>query len=165
MRKKRTRVKNSGYSHYGASRTKPSVSGWLSTSKSPAEDISNNLELLRERSRDLYSGGGPLGRGAIDRLVLNAVGPGLTLNCRINAEYLGLSDKEAADWEANTEREFGFWAESKNCDIARGMNFYELQSLCFKSVLLNGDALVLLPMKRLRNFPYDLRISLIEGDR
>ena len=165
MRKHRTRIKNSGYSHYGASRTKPSVSGWLSTSKSPAEDISNNLELLRERSRDLYSGGGPLGRGAIDRLVLNAVGPGLTLNCRINAEYLGLSDKEAADWEANTEREFGFWAESKNCDIARGMNFYELQSLCFKSVLLNGDALVLLPMKRLRNFPYDLRISLIEGDR
>ena len=165
MKKHRTRIKNSGYSHYGASRVKPSVSGWHSVSKSPAEDISDNLELLRERSRDLYSGGGPLGRGAIDRLVLNAVGPGLTLNCRINAEYLGLSDEEASEWEANTEREFGFWAESKDCDIARYMNFYELQSLCFKSVLLNGDALVLLPMKRLRNFPYDLRISLIEGDR
>ena len=158
-------VKNSGYSHYGASRTKPSVSAWYSSSKSPAEDITENLELLRERSRDLYAGGGPLGRGAIDRIVLNSVGPGLTLSCRIDAEGLGLSEEEAAQWEQNTEREFAFWAESKDCDIARGMNFYELQNLCFKSVLLNGDALVMLPMRKTRNFPYDLRISLIEGDR
>ncbi|MBQ6773819.1 MAG: phage portal protein [Synergistaceae bacterium] len=165
MKNKKLRVKNSGYSHYGASRIKPSVSGWQSKSKSPAEDISDNLELLRERSRDLYSGGGPLGRGAVDRLVLNSVGPGLTLNCRINAEYLGLSEDEASQWEADTEREFGFWAESKNCSVDRTMNFYELQSLCFKSVLLNGDAVVLLPMKKVRNSPYDLKISLIEGDR
>ena len=164
-RKNKIRVKNSGYSHYGANRTKPSVLGWNSLSKSPTEDISDNLELLRERSRDLYAGGGPLGRGAIDRLVLNSVGPGLTLNCRIGAEALGLSEKEAEEWEHNTEREFAFWAESKDCDITRSMNFYELQNLCFKSVLLNGDALVMLPMRRTKNFPYDLRVSLIEGDR
>ena len=161
----RIRVKNSGYSHYGASRVKPSVSGWYSASKSPAEDITYNLELLRERSRDLYAGGGPLGRGAIDRIVLNAVGPGLTLNCRISADTLGISEEEAAEWEENTEREFCFWAESKDCDITRSMNFYELQTLCFKSVLLNGDALVMLPMRTTKNFPYDLRIALIEGDR
>ncbi len=165
MRKQLIRVKNSGYSHYGASRVKPSVSGWYSSSKSPAEDITDNLELLRERSRDLYAGGGPLGRGAIDRIVLNSVGAGLTLNCRISAETLGLSEEQAAEWEDNTEREFAFWAESKDCDITRSMNFYELQTLCFKSVLLNGDALVMLPMRRTRNFPYDLRIALIEGDR
>ena len=163
--KKINSVKNSGYSHYGASRIKPSVSAWYSSSKSPAEDITENLELLRERSRDLYAGGGPLGRGAIDRIVLNSVGPGLTLSCRIDAEGLGLSEEESAQWEQNTEREFSFWAESKDCDISRGMNFYELQNLCFKSVLLNGDALVMLPMRKTRNFPYDLRIALIEGDR
>ncbi|MBQ6983031.1 MAG: phage portal protein [Synergistaceae bacterium] len=158
-------VKNSGYSHYGASRTKPSVSAWYSSSLSPHEDITDNLELLRERSRDLYAGGGPLGRGAIDRIVINSVGAGLTLSCRIDAESLGLSEEEAAQWEDNTEREFSFWAESKECDITRGMNFYELQNLCLKSVLLNGDALVMLPMRRTRNFPYDLRIALVEGDR
>ncbi|MBR2209765.1 MAG: phage portal protein, partial [Synergistaceae bacterium] len=143
--KKKFSIKNSGYSHYGASRFKPSVSAWNSLSKSPAEDISDNLELLRERSRDLYAGGGPLGRGAVDRLVLNAVGPGLVLNCRIDAEYLGLSEVDAEYWEHNTEREFAFWAESKDCDVARSMNFYELQNLAFKSVLLNGDALVAMP--------------------
>ena len=96
-RKNKISVKNSGYSHYGANRTKPSVSAWYSKSKSPTEDITDNLELLRERSRDLYAGGGPLGRGAVDRLVLNAIGPGLTLNCRIPAEVLGLSEKEAEE--------------------------------------------------------------------
>ena len=45
------------------------------------------------------------------------------------------------------------------------MNFYELQALCFKSVLLNGDALVMLPMRTTKNFPYDLRIALIEGGK
>mgnify|MGYP002625172701 CR=1 FL=1 len=165
MKKRLIRVKNSGYSHYGASRTKPSVSAWYSASKSPAEDITDNLELLRERSRDLYAGGGPLGRGAIDRLVLNSVGARSEEHCRISADTLGLSEDEAAQCEENTEREFAFWAESKDCDIARGMNFYELQALCFKSVLLNGDALVMLPMRTTKNFPYDLRIALIEGDR
>ena len=82
---------------------------------------------MRERSRDLYAGGGPLGRGAIDRIVLDSVGPGLTLNCRIGADSLGLTEEQAAEWEE--EREFCFWADSKNCDITRYMNFYELQSL------------------------------------
>lgn len=159
------RAKDSGYSHHGASRNNPTTAAWRAFSRSPAEDITENLELLRTRSRDLYAGGGPLGRGAIDRVVLNAVGPGLTLNCRISAEFLGMSEEEASEWERDTEREFGFWAESKNCDVARQMNFYELQSLCFRSVLVNGDALVTMPMRRVRGFPYDLRVALIEGDR
>ena len=81
-------VTNSGYSHHGASRTKPSTVLWNSSSKSPNEDITENLDLLRERSRDLYAGGAPLGRGAIERVVLNSVGPGLMLNCRIAADFL-----------------------------------------------------------------------------
>ncbi len=158
-------VQNSGYSHHGASRANPTTAGWYVSSKSPSEDISTNLELLRTRSSDLYAGGGPLGRGAVDRVLLNSVGPGLTLNCRIDSASLGMTDDEAREWEQNTEREFFFWAESKNCDLARQMNFAELQNLCFRSVLLNGDALVMLPMKRIPGFPYDLRVSMIEGDR
>lgn len=165
MQRKTRKIKNSGYSHYGASRVKPSVSAWNSISKSPAEDISDNLDLLRERSRDLYAGGGPLGRGAIDRVVLNSVGPGLTLNCRIDRNLLGLSESEASDWENTTEREFAYWSESKNCDITGGMNFYEMQNLAFKSVLLNGDALVMLPMSGDASLRYFLHVALIEGDR
>ena len=163
--KKGRKIRNSGYSHHGASRTKTSTISWISNSKSPSEDITENLELLRERSRDLYAGGGPLGRGAVERVVLNAVGPGLTLNCRIDSEALGISEDQAAEWERNTEREFGLWAESKDCDIARQLNFYELQNLCFRSVLVNGDAVAMLPINPLKGVLYDLRVALIEGDR
>ena len=159
------KIRNSGYSQHGASRNNPITAKWQVSSKSAHEDISENLELLRERSRDLYLGGGPLGHGAIERVLLNAVGSGLNLNCRIDAEYLGLSEEQAAEWESKTEREFYYWAESKDCDITRCFNFFELQNLAFKSVLINGDALVMLPIRRFRNNIYDLKIALIEGDR
>mgnify|MGYP002623863383 CR=1 FL=1 len=159
------KIQASGYSLHGASRVHPGTAGWVSTSKSPAEDISENLELLRARSRDLYSGGGPLGRGAIDRLTLNAVGPGLKLSARIPGEMLGLNEDETKNLNDKIEAEFDYWAENKLCDYYRQMNFYELQNLAFKSVLLNGDCLILMPYRTDKNFLYDLRIGIIEGDR
>lgn len=158
-------ITNSGYSHHGASRSKTSLLAWLSSSKSPSEDITDNLEVLRTRSRDLFMGSAPLGRGAINRLVQNSVGPGLSLNCRIAADYLGMSEDEASAWEQHVEMEFGQWAESKNCDIARQLNFYEMQNLGFLSMLLDGDVLVAMPIKRVIGAIYDLRVALIEGDR
>ena len=159
------RVKNSGYSHHGASRTRPALLRWYSSSKSAHEDISQNVKLLRERSRDLYAGGGPLGRGAIDRLVLNAIGSGLKLNVRIDPERLGMSESRAREWASNVENEFSFWAESKDCDISRQLNFFELQGLAMKSVLLDGECLCLLPMHAIPNNPYELKVQLIESER
>ncbi|RED20918.1 hypothetical protein DES34_12818, partial [Brevibacillus brevis] len=43
------KVTNSGYSNSGASRRKNSMKGWNSDSKSPQEDIGQNLAVLRER--------------------------------------------------------------------------------------------------------------------
>ena len=158
------KIKNSGYSHHGASRNKPSMLKWYASSKSPHEDISQNLELLRARSRDLYAGAS-LARGAIDRVVLNSVGSGLKLNVRIDGDMLGMSDDEAAEWSAKTEAEFDYWAGSKDCDYCRMMNFYELQGLAFRSVLLDGECLALLPEVHSEGVTYDLRVMLLEGDR
>ncbi|KXS40030.1 MAG: lambda family phage portal protein, partial [Candidatus Frackibacter sp. T328-2] len=49
-------VKNSGYSESGASHQKKSMKGWNSLSRSPNEDINNNLDTLRQRSRSLFMG-------------------------------------------------------------------------------------------------------------
>lgn len=159
------KIKNSGYSQHGASRSKPSFMKWHAWTKSPHEDISENLELLRARSRDLYSGGGPLGRGAIDRLVINAVGSGLKLNARLDNDAVSMTYEQAKDWCKKVEAEFDYWASSKNSDYAGMQNFYELQALAFRSVLLDGECLMLLPERHTKNFPYTTRIMLIEGDR
>lgn len=153
----------SGYSNHGASRSKPSMLKWYAVSKSPHEDISENIELLRARSRDLYAGS-PLGRGAIERVVLNSIGSGLRLNVRIDSSLLGMPEHECAEWSARVEAEFDAWASSKDCDYSRMLNFYELQALALRSVLMDGECLAMLRDHR-RNELYPLCIMLIEADR
>lgn len=160
-------VTNSGYSEHGASRTKTGLLKWLASSKSAHEDISENVELLRTRSRDLYSGGAPLGKGAIDRIVLNALGSGLRLNVRIDPRLLNMSEQQAIDWAAKTEAEFDYWASSKLADAGGEMTFYELQQLALKSILIDGECFAIMKHSTLqhKNAPYTLRIQLIEPER
>ncbi len=160
--RKNFKIVNSGYSRHGASRTKKSLVGWLSRSGSPDEDITDNIEILRSRSRDLFMGN-PLAAGSTKTIRTNVIGPGLTLNSQIESDFLGMDFDETRKWEQRTELEFALWAESKDCDASRMCDFYGLQSLAFLSFLVNGDAFVLLPMID-RGNPYKIAVRLIEGD-
>lgn len=164
MARKQLEIMNSGYSHHGASRSKKSLMGWLSSGGSTKEDIDDNLKLLRERSRDLYMGA-PLATGALKTARTNVIGSGLRLNAQIDYEYLGLTEEEADAWETKAEREFNLWADSVHCDAQRMNNFYELQQLAFLSWLMSGECFALLPSIKRINMPYDIRVMLIEADR
>ncbi|MBQ7154829.1 MAG: phage portal protein [Synergistaceae bacterium] len=152
-------ITNSGYSEHGASRRKTSLIKWHSSSKSPHEDISENSALLRERSRDLYMGGGPLGRGAIDRIALNAIGRGLKLNVRIDPALLNMSEQQASAWSARTEALFDYWASSRNAHSGRELSFYDLQCLALKSILIDGEVLAII------EYTPNISIRLIEAER
>jgi lambda family phage portal protein len=159
------RFVNSGYSHSGASRRKKSMQGWNSTSRSPQEDIGNNLHLLRQRSRDLYMGGG-MATGAINKNKSNILGSGLTLKCQLNARLLGLTPEQAKEWEERTEFEFNLWASSKVDNT--GLNdFYDAQRIMLTGWLLNGDSLAVVKYTDVPEGmnPYRLRLHLIEADR
>lgn len=155
---------NSGYSHHGASGTKKTMIGWSHSSGSADDDITANLDVLRSRSRDLYMGN-PIAAGALKTDKTNVVGSGLKLNPRIDAKFLGLTAEQADEWEENTSREFALWADSKDCDAARMLNFPQLQQLVFLSALMSGDVFAALPVIPRKNNVYDLRIQLIEADR
>lgn len=157
-------ILNSGYSHYGASHTKKSLIGWLYHGGSAEEDIQDNLQTLRERSRDLFMGV-PLATSALKTLRTNVVGTGLLLKSHIDFEYLGITEEQAQEVESNIEREFALWANSESCDIERIDNFCELQQLVFLNWLMSGDVIALLPTTKRKNIPYDLRIQLVESDR
>jgi len=158
-------ILNSGYSRHGANTTKKSMLDWDTETGSPDEDINDNLDLLRARSRDLYMGGSNIATSAIKTMRTNAVGYGLVLKPSIDYDFLRMSDETAEAWEKTTAREFNYFASSVNCDRFRLNNFYELQQLAFMSVLLSGDVFALLPYRERNGFLYDLRIQLIEGDR
>lgn len=153
-----------GYGRHGASYAKKSLLGWITSGRSADEDIVDNIETLRNRSRDLYMGA-PLATGALKTLRTNIVGSGLALNPQIDAEFLGLTDEQARAWEKVTAREWKLWAETVECDAERRQNFYQLQSLVLLSALMSGDVFVTMPVVRRSGSVYDLRIGLIEADR
>lgn len=157
-------ILNSGYSRHGASTNKNSMRGWVTTTGDPDEDITENLPLLRERSRDAFMGGG-LSAGAIKTVRTNVVGAGLRLNPTPDGKFLNLTPDQVKEWKAKTLREFKMWADKTDCDAARRLTFGQLQSLALVSALMNGDSFALLPVKQRVGQPYDLRIQLIEADR
>ena len=162
--RKKADILNSGYSNYGASTSKKSMIGWNYAGGSAREDINDNLSVLRQRSRDLYMGV-PVATGAVKSMRTNVVGRGLMLKPTVDAEALGMEPEEAKQLEKKISREWALWAESPDCDMARIDNFYELQQLAFLNWLASGDTLVILPIKKRVNQPYDLRVQLIEADR
>jgi capsid protein len=160
----RREILNQGYSQHGASRLKKSMAGWVTARGGPDADITLNLDLLRQRSRDLCMGE-PLAIGALKTIRTNEIGAGLRLNAQIDADYLGMSDEKALEWEAHTEREFSSWADSLSCDAQRRCTLGELEALARLSELMSGDVFVLLPSVERTGDRYDLRVKLLEADR
>lgn len=157
-------IMNSGYGNYGASEIKKSMRGWLYHGGSAKEDIQDNLDTLRQRSRDLYAGA-PIATGSTKTMRTNVVGTGLKLKSTIDEEFLHMTESQARELETAIEREFSLWADSPECDLERIDNFYELQQLAFLNELLSGDVIALLPTTERAGSVYDLRIQLIEADR
>lgn len=155
---------NSGYGNYGANLTKKSMRGWVYHGGSPLEDIEDNIDVLRQRSRDAYMGI-PTASAALKTLRTNVVAGGLMPSPQIDAEYLKLTNEQAEALQAQILREFALWADTPVCDADRVDNFYKLQQLAFLGYLMNGDAFALLPVKEQPGQPYSLRVRLIEADR
>lgn len=109
--------------------------------------------------------GAPIATSALKTTRTNVIGAGLRLKSQVDSEFLGISEEEKRKLEIKIEREFNLWAESKNCDVERMNDFYELQQLAFLSWMMNGDAFVMLPVIQRKNEIYDIRILLIEADR
>jgi len=149
-------------SYHGASKTRRSLSGWTKSAGDADADLLPELSELRSSSRDLYRNGS-VGGAAINTAVTSIVGTGLSLQCRINRNILGLTDEQAAEWESRTEAEFELFADS--CDLQRQLSFYSMQELAFRSCLENGDVLISTPYKKYRSDAYGLKLQLIEADR
>lgn len=152
------------YGRHGASHIKKSLSSWVASAMAPDDDITENVDTLRARSRDLFMGC-PLATGALKTLRTNVVGSGLMLNSHVNKTVLGLSDEQAEEWEAQTEREWLNWSSTNRCDAGRMFSFYQLQGLVLLSALMSGDVFVGLPHIKRPGDLYGLKLYLIEADR
>ena len=150
--------------YFGGSKSRRGLKQWTPFGYDADSDILPDLSTLRERSRDLIRNN-PLAAGAINTKVTNIVGTGLTLQSRIDRSALALTDDQADVWEAQAEREWHLFWESKDCDAARTLNGNGLTKLAYRQVKENGDVFVVLPRIERKGMPYDLKVQLVEADR
>ena len=155
---------NSGYGNYGANLTKKSMRGWEYHGGSSKEDIEDNIDVLRQRSRDAYMGV-PVAASALKTLRTNVVAGGLMPAPQIDGAFLGLSAEQTEELQEKIIREFSLWADTPECDMDGLGNFYKLQQLAYLGYLMNGDAFAALPMCEQVGQPYGLRVRVMEADR
>ena len=48
--------------------------------------------------------------------------------------------QDARAWARKVRTEFDLWAESKDCDIYRKNNLYDMQSIAYQGYLTDGDS-------------------------
>lgn len=164
--KRRSSHQAKGYSDAGASFVRRALKSFFPNSGSPNEDINQNNQTLRQRSRMLYMAA-PVATAAINTNRTKIVGTGLTLKSAVERDVLGITPETAKEWQRKTEAEFRLWSSKKqNCDALGLNNFEGLEQLCLKSWLLSGDVLVLIKRhKATPTNPYTLRLHIIEADR
>lgn len=166
LARKKLEILNSGYGNHGADREKKHNRGWLAGGGSAKEDIEDNLDLLRRRSRDKYMGT-PVATAAVNTKKINVLGSGIMPTPLVDADFLGLTAEQAAELQAQIVREFDMWADTPSCDAEHIDNFYQLQRVAYVGYLLNGDAFALFDTAENddKTQPYRLRLRLIEADR
>ena len=148
----------------GASLSRRQTTMWKTFGLDADTDIVFDLAVLRNRSRDLVRSN-PIARGAIETNLVNVVGPGLSLQSRINRDVLNLTDEQADAWEAKAELEWKLFFESREADCSRILTGNEIANLVFRSTLESGDTFTVLPRFSRGATPYKLRLQVVEADR
>ena len=159
------RAQNSGYSEGGASHNNKSLKGYNPRKLGYKADIGANLSTLRDRSADLAINT-PVGTAAINTSTTHTVGAGLNVFPRPKFQILGIPAEDARAWARKVRAEFDLWADSKDCDIYRKNNLYDMQSIAYQGYLTDGDSFAVFRRKPTTpDMPYTLRLQLIEGNR
>lgn len=147
----------------GARVDRAALSAWRTSAGSPHSDVITDLPMLRQRSADLERNA-PIAASVINTSATHVVGTGIACNPQIDAEFLGLTEDDAAAWQLNTRRRFKAWAESADCDLARYLNFYGLQDLALRSTMGRGDVFIVTPRVARSGKRPKLALQLIEAD-
>jgi lambda family phage portal protein len=150
------------FSAYKGSRRDRLHSSWLPRGGSADEDLLPELSDIRERSRDLNRNDAHAS-GITGTMTTNVVGTGIRPQSRVDKEFLGISEKSAANFQKKAERAWKRWLPY--ADAGERMDFYEIQQLVDRQILENGEAIIIPLMLKGKDRPYSFALQVIESDR
>lgn len=140
------------------------VANWDVSIGSADADTLPFVDPLRWQARDLDRNN-PLASGALDTIVDNVVATGLRPQSMVDREILGLSEEQADKWQADAERYFYMWADSRNADVTRYGNFWEYQALVLLNTMLSGDVFTIRRYKERKDSVFGVCLQMVEADR
>lgn len=132
---------NHGAYRSASSRNKNTIA-WQTTDGSADADTLADMQTLRRQSRDLCRNDG-LPAGAINTIVSGVIGTGIMPQSRIDAQFLGLSDDQADEWQRNAERIAMQLFNKSHFDAEGRLSFWQQQQLVYRSQMESGDCLSL----------------------
>ena len=150
------------YSKQGASKSVIAFRGWNTELGSAKTDIEDNIEILRERSRDLFHSGS-LGAAIPKTIRTNVIGSGLIPKPQIDYEFLEITEDQAKLIQSKIIREWKIF--TKECDLLGRDNFEEMQQTALLSQLINGDVGVNIQYYKTGRNRYGTKVLLVEADR
>lgn len=150
------------FTAYRGARHNRITNHWDISSGSADYDLLPDLPTLRERSRELCRNDSTASSIVLS-FVDNVVGTGIRAQSSVTAESLGVSEEQAVQIRRAIERAWNRWVP--HADIARRFNFYDLQSMVMRSILVNGESIVIPVMQERVSSPYATALELVEPDR
>lgn len=147
-----------------ASRSTAIFQEFITSTTDADSSVDWDRKTLVERDRDLIRNV-PVASAIIKRICNSSIGAnGLTLHSQIDKDFLGYSDEKAADWQRQAEYIYRSFAESKESDIERQINFQERTSLTLQSELEGGDCFTLFINKKRAGSDFNLKLQTVEGE-
>lgn len=151
-------------SYQSVRRDNKNTANWDVSIGSANADTLPYMDPLRWQARDLDRNN-PLASGSLDTIVDNVVCTGVRPQSSIDRKILGLSEEEASAWQSDAERYFYMWAESRNADVTRVSNFWELQAMVLLNSMLSGDVFTIRRFKERKDSIFGICLQIVEADR
>ncbi len=148
----------------GASTRSPGLSNFFPGVSDVDSSLLWERQELVNRSRD-HVRNVPVARGAIDRICDHAIGEkGLMLHPKIDAKTLGIDTETAINWQESTAARWRLYAESKESDHHRRINFNKKGYLTLQSQLEGGDCFTIFLDYQRAGSPFSLKTQTIESE-
>lgn len=129
--------------HFAASRIARELRSWTPSLESADSELLGERGAIAARSYDLERNNGIAG-GAIRTQVDNILGSsGLRLSAKPDYRALGWTKERADAWARTTEASWRTFANSRDFDAARRLNFAGQSVVMLRSAFLDGDGIAL----------------------
>ena len=127
-----------GGGSYDGEKQMGDLNNWPTFYQDPNDFLTGTYDILSERSGTLYHTYGPV-RGAINKQVIYAIGPGLFFRSQPDYQTLNRTKEWAVEWGKQFQKIVHYYFQD--------FNFYEKQSILMRTAMFGGDSLLFFDRK------------------